>query len=113
MDAARPWREEADGVALRVRVTPKAGRDALAGVQMLSDGGLVLAVKVRAAPEDGAANEAVRRCLANALGRPTSTVALRSGARARLKTLTIAGEPGPLVVALEALAGPIPAENRS
>jgi uncharacterized protein YggU (UPF0235/DUF167 family) len=113
MDAARPWREEADGVALRVRVTPKAGRDALAGLQMLSDGGLVLAVKVRAAPEHGAANEAVRRCLAKALERPPSAVALRSGATARLKTLTVAGEPGPLVTALEALAGPVSAEDRS
>ena len=113
MGVERPWREEADGVALRVRVTPKAGRDALAGLQMLSDGGLVLGVKVRAAPEDGAANEAVRRCLAKALGRPASAVALRSGASARLKTLAISGEPGPLVAALEALAGPIPAENRS
>lgn len=113
MDAARPWREEADGVALRVRVTPRAGRDALAGLQMLSDGGLVLAVKVRAAPEDGAANEAVRRCLAKALGRPASAVALRSGATARLKTLTVAGKPGPLVAALEALAGRASAEDRS
>jgi hypothetical protein len=107
----RPWREEADGVALRVRVTPRAGRDALAGVQMLSDGGLVLAVKVRAAPEDGAANEAVRRCLAKALGRPASAVALRAGATARLKTLAVSGEPGPLVAALEALAGPHPSEE--
>jgi uncharacterized protein YggU (UPF0235/DUF167 family) len=113
MGVERPWREEADGVALRVRVTPKAGRDAPAGLQMLSDGGLVLAVKVRAAPEDGAANEAVRRCLAKALGRPASAVALRSGATARLKTLTVAGEPGPLLAALETLAGPIPAEDRS
>jgi uncharacterized protein YggU (UPF0235/DUF167 family) len=113
MAAERPWREEADGVALRVRVTPKAGRDALAGVQMLSDGGLVLAVKVRAAPEDGAANEAARRCLAKALGRPASAVALRSGATARLKTLAVSGEPRPLIAALEALVGSIQAEERS
>jgi uncharacterized protein YggU (UPF0235/DUF167 family) len=113
MAAERPWRAEADGIALRVRVTPKAGQDALAGLQMLSDGGLVLAVKVRAAPEDGAANEAVRRCLAKALGRPASAVALRSGATARLKTLTVAGEPGPLVAALEALAGAPNVEKRS
>jgi uncharacterized protein YggU (UPF0235/DUF167 family) len=113
MGLERPWREEADGVALRVRVTPRAGCDALAGLQTLSDGGLVLAVKVRTAPEDGAANEAVRRCIAKALGRPASAVALRSGATARLKTLTVAGDPGSLLAALEALARPLPAEDPS
>ena len=58
---------------------------------------------IRAAPEDGAANEAVRRLLARALGRPASAVILETGATARVKTFVIAGEAGPLASTLAAL----------
>jgi uncharacterized protein YggU (UPF0235/DUF167 family) len=105
-----PWRAEPGGIVLRVRVTPRAGRDALAGIHLASDGSQALAVKVRAAPEDGAANEAVCRCLAMALGRPASAVTLRAGATARLKTIGVAGDPAALeailAAALDRVAGP-------
>ena len=87
-----PWRVRAEGLEVRVRVTPRGGRDAVDGMESLSDGQPVLKVRVRAVPEDGAANEGVRRLLAKALKRPVSAVRLEAGATARVKTFLITGE---------------------
>jgi uncharacterized protein len=89
-------------------VTPRGGRDSLDGVESLSDGRPVLKVRVRAVPEDGAANEGVRRLLAKALGLPASAVSLEAGATARLKTFLIMGEPERLAAALAKLTGRSP-----
>jgi uncharacterized protein YggU (UPF0235/DUF167 family) len=70
---------------------------------MLSDGRPVLKVRVRAAPEDGAANEAVRRVLSKVLGCPSSAVTLAAGATARTKTIRIDGDAVALGRALAAL----------
>ena len=86
-------------------MTPRGGRDAIDGVEALSDGRRVLKVRVRAVPEDGAANEGVRRLLAKALRLPASAVSLETGATARLKTFLIAGEAEPLAAKLAALTG--------
>ena len=102
---ALPWRIRPDGLELRVRVTPRGGRDAIDRVEALSDGRPVLKVPVRAAAEDGAANEGVRRLLAGVLGLPASAVSLESGAPARLKTFSIAGEAEPLAARLAAMTG--------
>ena len=83
------WRAVAGGVEVRVRATPRDGRDALNGLDILADGSAPLRIRVCATPEDGAANEAVRRVLAKALGRPASAVMLRAGASARLKTFLV------------------------
>jgi len=77
-------------------------------VEALSDGRPVLKVRVRAAPEDGAANEGVRRLLAKALRRPASAVSLEAGATARLKTFFIAGEGEALARDMAALTGQNP-----
>jgi uncharacterized protein YggU (UPF0235/DUF167 family) len=88
-----PWRAAPGGVEVRVRVTPRGGRDALDGAETLSDGRAVLKMRVRAAPEDGAANEAARRVLAKAIDRPASKVRLTAGAAARVKTFWVEGDP--------------------
>lgn len=103
---SQPWHIRPEGLEVRVRVTPKGGRDAVDGVAALSDGRPVLKVRVRAAPEDGAANEAVRRLLAKALRLPASAVGLEAGATARLKTFLITGEGKTLAEDLAALTGP-------
>ena len=36
--AARPWAVVPGGVALTVRLTPRGGRDAIDGIEVLSDG---------------------------------------------------------------------------
>lgn len=77
---------------LTVRVTPRAGRDALDGWSEDASGRALLKVKVRAAPADGQANEAVRRLIASELGLAASSVRLVQGAAARIKTLQIEAE---------------------
>lgn len=71
---------------ITVRVTPRSGRDSIeAGA-----GGVVL-VRVTAAPDDGKANTAVCKVLAQALGVPKSAVTVVRGHTARTKQLVIDG----------------------
>ncbi|MGA2128489.1 MAG: DUF167 family protein [Xanthobacteraceae bacterium] len=104
MAPERPWRAARDGVEVDVRLTPKGGRDAVDGVETLADGRVLLKVRVRAAPSDGEANDALIRLVARSLGVAPSRVSLLSGATARIKRLTIAGDDGALVAALEKIA---------
>lgn len=69
---------------IRVRLTPRGGRDAVDGWD-----GDILRVRVAAAPVDGKANEALVRLLAGRLRVAASRVALASGAAARIKTVEI------------------------
>ena len=104
MVLGRPWARSAGGIALAVRLTPKGGRDAIDGVETLADGRVVLKARVRVAPTEGQANDALCRLLAEALGVPRSAVTVAAGATARVKRIAISGEPGKIVVALERLA---------
>jgi uncharacterized protein len=97
-----PWRENPDGVVLHVRLTPKGGRDAIEGVEAMSDGRAVLKARVRVAPEDGKANDALVRMIAKSLRVAPSAVTISAGHTARIKTLTIAGVAAELAVALAA-----------
>ena len=92
------------GVALAVRLTPKGGRDAIDGIELLADGRSVLKARVRAAPSEGEANTALLRLIAKAVGVPPRDVTLSAGATARIKRLTITGEPPTLIAALEKIA---------
>ncbi len=87
-----PWTERADGLLVAVRLTPKSSRDGLDGIERLSDGRAVVKARVRAVPEDGKANAALAKVLAEALDVPARDVALQSGATARLKTFVVAGD---------------------
>ncbi|WP_210492978.1 DUF167 family protein [Microvirga antarctica] len=100
-----PWRPHPRGVSVRVRVTPRGGRDAVDGIETLSDGQAVLKIRVRAVPEDGKATEAVRRLLAKAIGLPASSVRLEAGATARQKTFVLDGDPEDLISRLAGLRG--------
>ncbi|GGC04472.1 hypothetical protein GCM10011494_23740 [Novosphingobium endophyticum] len=68
---------------LAVRVTPGARTEALE----IAEGNLL--AKVRAKPEDGKANDAVRRLLAAALGVAPSRIELLRGATSREKQFRI------------------------
>lgn len=103
--ATRPWRETKDGIALDIRLTPRGGRDALDGIETLADGRIVLKARVRAAPTEGEANTALTRLLAQEFGLSRSQVAIVSGASARLKTVALRGEAGPLAAILETRLG--------
>jgi uncharacterized protein YggU (UPF0235/DUF167 family) len=104
-----PWRITPSGIEVRVRATPRGGRDALDGVETRDDGTPVLKVRVRAAPEEGAANAAIRDVLRRALGLPASAVTLATGATARIKLFRIAGDGPALAKRLTALTGGPPA----
>jgi uncharacterized protein (TIGR00251 family) len=80
----------AHGVLLNVRVTPRAGRTAIAGVR--DD---VLIVKLAAAPVEGAANAALVELLAKAFDIPKRAVRVVSGEKSRSKRVELDGvEPG-------------------
>jgi uncharacterized protein (TIGR00251 family) len=74
------------GVICVVRVTPRAGRTAIAGVR-----DEVLLVKLAAAPVDGAANEALTALLADVFDVPRRDVTLVSGHHSRLKRVEVRG----------------------
>ena len=69
-----------------MRVTPRAGRDEVAGWR---DG--VLQVRLHAPPVEGKANEALRRCLADLLGVAPSRVEIVTGTTARNKRVRVEG----------------------
>lgn len=101
---ARPWSVLADGVMVRVRVTPKSSRDEVGGIEATAHGP-ALKVRVRAVPDKGAANTAVTATLADWLGVPKSTVTLVSGTTARVKGVAIAGDGDALRARLEQRLG--------
>jgi uncharacterized protein len=79
-------RDADGGITLRVRVQPRASRDALGGER---EGALV--VRLTAPPVAGAANEALSRFLGKALGVAPSAVRVVSGAAGRNKRVSVAG----------------------
>ena len=99
--ASAPWTAQAGGVLLDVRLTPKGGRDAIDGVETLADERVVLKARVRAAPTDGEANDALVRLIAKAVGVPPRSVTIVSGMTSRVKRLSIAGDAEAVIAALE------------
>jgi uncharacterized protein (TIGR00251 family) len=84
-----------------VRVTPKGGRDEIIGVRETSDGRHHLAVKIASPPENGAANEALRRLIADAAGLGRSAITIVAGAQAREKRLKLTGDPVAILASLQ------------
>lgn len=97
----RPWTVSGAGLSIRVRLTPRGGRDALDGIQILSDGTAVLGARVRAVPEKGAANAALEALIAGVAGVPRSSVKVAAGSTARIKTVVVAGDGDRAAAALE------------
>lgn len=88
---AEPWRIVPAGLRVRVRLTPKASRDAIDGIEATAEGP-ALKARVRAVPAEGEANAAAVRLIADWLGVAKGTVTLVAGAKSRIKTLAIAGD---------------------
>lgn len=84
-----PLRPHEDGCLLTVRVTPKSAKDAIEGVAEDDAGRSYLKVRVRAVPENGAANKAVCKLLAKALGVAKSDVFLHAGDTSRVKQVFV------------------------
>jgi len=75
-----------EGVAIAVRVIPRAGRSGLAGTR----GGALL-VRLQSPPVEGAANEELIEVLARALQVPKRAVTIVSGDRSRQKRVRVTG----------------------
>jgi uncharacterized protein YggU (UPF0235/DUF167 family) len=99
----RPWTARTGGLTLHVRLTPKSARDALEGVETRADGHCVLKARVRPAPEDGKANDALLALVAKALKIPASRARIASGEASRVKTLVLEGDSAELAARLEAI----------
>ncbi|MCA0405971.1 MAG: DUF167 family protein [Proteobacteria bacterium] len=98
----RPWRCEGGAITLHLRLTPKGGRDSFDGFAEGSDGKTHALARVRAVPEDGAANAALVALLSKTLGVRKTVIEVVAGHTARLKTLRIEDGQGVALDALEA-----------
>ena len=78
---------------LAVRVQPGGSADRIEGRGTDDAGRVFLKVRVRARPEDGAANAAVDLTVAKALGAAKSAVRVVTGGKTRLKGPEIEGPP--------------------
>lgn len=85
-DERAPPLRECDGrLLVSIRVSPRSRRDTLA-IE-----GDVLRVRLRAAPVEGAANDALIALLAKTLHVPSRAIQLERGATARTKLVAIDG----------------------
>jgi hypothetical protein len=74
---------------IAIRVTPRSARPGIGGWREGADGREELEVRVAEAPADGAANAAVVKLIAKALGVSRSEVAIISGHAGRHKRVAI------------------------
>jgi hypothetical protein len=79
-----------DGIVIHVRLTPKSSSAHVAGAE-LHGGKRVLKAYVTSPPEDGKANAALVAVIAAWMSVPKSTVAIASGEKSRLKSITVSG----------------------
>ncbi|PXA98970.1 hypothetical protein DMC47_05720 [Nostoc sp. 3335mG] len=103
MSVRAPWRTVAGGIEIHVRVTPRGGRDAFAAGTDEH-----FAVRLAAAPVDGAANAALVPLVAKAFGLPKRAVILIAGETARVKRLRIVGDPETLAARAASFYGTAP-----
>jgi uncharacterized protein YggU (UPF0235/DUF167 family) len=87
----RPWRHGDACVIAHFRLTPKSSKDAIEGLIDTGEGP-VFQARVRAVPENGAANAALEELVARWLDVPKRSVSLIGGGKSRLKLLSIAGD---------------------
>ncbi len=100
-----PWQTTDDGLLLIVRLTPKGGRDRLEGMVEDADGRPAIKARVSAPPVNGAANVALIKLLAKALGVSKSKIRFASGETARTKRLHVIGDTVELTKLLRGIIG--------
>ena len=72
-----------------IKVTPRSAKPGICGWGVAADGREELEIRVAEAPADGAANDAVVKLLAKALGISRAEVKLVAGATSRHKRVAI------------------------
>ena len=98
------------GIRVTVRLTPRAGRNAVTGRAVDAGGAPLLKAAVTAVPEHGAANDALVALLAKSWRLPKSALAIIGGATDRTKLIGIDGDAA-LAARLEAWAEALAAKD--
>lgn len=83
-------RDTPSGVALAVRVTPRASRSSFQGV-LVKDGQPMLRIALQAPPIDGRANEELLAFLSRQLDLPVSSLEIIRGLQSREKLVRAVG----------------------
>lgn len=99
-DQPSPFHTVAGGLEVRLRVTPKASRDAIQGVVADAQGSGVIKLAVTAVPENGNANAAVIKMLAKKWKLRKTDMHIVRGLTDRNKTLLIDGNAETLMASL-------------
>lgn len=97
---SQPWREAPPGLVIAVRATPRASKSAL-----LPGTPEHFTARIAAPPVEGAANAALIELVAKAFGVAKRDVSLIAGETARMKRLSIAGDPKTLAGIAASLYG--------
>jgi uncharacterized protein (TIGR00251 family) len=100
-DSPSPFRLVQGGLAIAVRLSPKASRNAITGVDNVADGGCCLKARVTAVPENGRANAALVKLLAKEWRLAAGRVTVVSGSASRHKQILIADGDAELKAKLE------------
>ena len=94
------FRQDAEGLVITARVTPKASREAIQGAMPTADG-QALKIAVTAPADKGKANAAVCALLAKTFKVAKSSVAVIGGETDRRKVVRIVGDPQALSIIAE------------
>lgn len=109
---ARPWRRDAKGIVIELRVVPNAKAERIDGITLDAAGRPLLLLRIKAPPVDGKANSAVIAFLAKRLGCPRKALDIIAGDTARQKRLRWLEPPDAAESALEALLAGLAKESR-
>jgi uncharacterized protein len=104
-----PLAATADGVSLRIRLTPRARANRIDGIIRSADGAPVLKVSVTAPPAENRANDALIALLAKEWRLPRRDLTLAGGGKSRDKLVHVAGEPQTLLKRIAAALAALPA----
>lgn len=111
MGPAGVLRQTPTGLVLRFRLTPKASKDAVEGLIDTAEGP-ALQARVRAAPTEGEANEALVRLVASFVDLPKSRISVSAGHKSRIKSFEISNAPEPLKADIERRIGLLVAHHK-
>ena len=91
-----------NGVIFKLKLTPKAAKNALVRIERDVDGKEYLRASVTTVPEKGKANAALIKLLSKKVGLPKTRIRLIAGELSRYKTVHLSGEPETLTNELKA-----------
>lgn len=103
-----PLSLSADGVRVRVRLTPRARESGLVAVVPGTGGDAAVKAAVTAPAQDGRANEALLQLLAREWRLPRRDLAILAGAASRNKCVGIVGDSRQLMAKLGSLIAALP-----